>query len=44
VLLDSIFAQVISRARKDHISMRMAALAIGVERVRAGKQLRGLFP
>ncbi|WP_342731205.1 Glu/Leu/Phe/Val dehydrogenase [Bradyrhizobium sp. B117] len=43
-LLDSIFAQVITRATKDRISMRMAALAIGVERVRGGKQLRGLFP
>ena len=43
-LLDGTFAQVSARAAKDRISMRMAALAIGVERVRAGKQLRGLFP
>jgi len=43
-LLDGTFAQVSARSAKDRISMRMAALAIGVERVRAGKQLRGLFP
>ena len=43
-LLDGTFARVTARAKQDGISMRMAALAIGVERVRAGKQLRGLFP
>ena len=43
-LLDGTFVQVSQRAAKERISMRMAALAIGVERVRAGKQLRGLFP
>ncbi|HET6306924.1 MAG TPA: Glu/Leu/Phe/Val dehydrogenase [Rhodopila sp.] len=43
-LLDGTFAQVSARAGRDGISMRMAALAIGVERVRAGKKLRGLFP
>jgi glutamate dehydrogenase (NAD(P)+) len=43
-LLDGTFAQVSQRAAMERISMRMAALAIGVERVRAGKRLRGLFP
>jgi glutamate dehydrogenase (NAD(P)+) len=43
-LLDSTFEQVTARAARDDMSMRMAALAIGVERVRAGKKLRGLFP
>ena len=43
-LLDGTFAKVTARAAREKISMRMAALAIGVERVRAGKQLRGLFP
>ncbi len=43
-LLDGTFAQVTARAARDRMSMRLAALAIGVERVRAGKQLRGLFP
>ncbi len=43
-ILDGTFAQVTARAAKERVSMRMAALAIGVEKVRAGKQLRGLFP
>jgi glutamate dehydrogenase (NAD(P)+) len=43
-LLDGTFQQVTVRAAKDRVTMRMAALAIGVERVRAGKVLRGLFP
>jgi glutamate dehydrogenase (NAD(P)+) len=43
-LLDGTFTQVSQRAALERISMRMAALAIGVERVRAGKRLRGLFP
>jgi glutamate dehydrogenase (NAD(P)+) len=43
-LLDGTFATVSRRAAQEKISMRMAALAVGVERVRAGKQLRGLFP
>lgn len=43
-LLDSAFTKVRQRAAKDRISMRVAANAIGVEKVRAGKQLRGLFP
>jgi glutamate dehydrogenase (NAD(P)+) len=43
-LLESAFAQVTRRAASDRVSMRTAAMAIGVERVRAGKRLRGLFP
>lgn len=43
-LLDNAFTKVRQRAAKDRISMRVAANAIGVEKVRAGKQLRGLFP
>ena len=43
-LLDNAFGQVRARAVTRNISNRMAAMAIGVERVRAGKKLRGLFP
>ncbi|MCK1469052.1 Glu/Leu/Phe/Val dehydrogenase [Bradyrhizobium sp. CW10] len=43
-LLLNAFTQVLRRAEVDRVSMRMAALAIGVGRLRAGKQIRGLFP
>jgi glutamate dehydrogenase (NAD(P)+) len=42
--LDRSWAMVDARARRDGISGRMAAMAIGVERVRKAKQMRGLFP
>ncbi len=43
-LLEAAFQQVMKRARKDGVSHRLAAIAIGLEKVRAGKQVRGLFP
>jgi glutamate dehydrogenase (NAD(P)+) len=43
-LLERAHAQVMKRAADDNISTRIAANSIGVERVRAGKQVRGLFP
>jgi glutamate dehydrogenase (NAD(P)+) len=43
-ILDRAFAQMIGRAKKDRIPHRTAAMAIGVEKVRAGKAMRGLFP
>ena len=43
-LLDGAFAQVTGRAAAERVSNRTAAMAIGVEKVRAGKRLRGLFP
>jgi len=43
-LLESAFGQVTRRAQRERVPMRTAAMAIGVEKVRAGKQLRGLFP
>ncbi|HXR25260.1 MAG TPA: Glu/Leu/Phe/Val dehydrogenase [Candidatus Binataceae bacterium] len=43
-LLEMAFTLVIKRAAGDGISNRNAAMAIGVGKVRAGKQLRGLFP
>ncbi|MDR3529355.1 MAG: Glu/Leu/Phe/Val dehydrogenase [Rhodopila sp.] len=43
-LLDQAFAQVTRRAQSEKITNRTSAMAIGVAKVRAGKQLRGLFP
>jgi glutamate dehydrogenase (NAD(P)+) len=43
-LLDRAFDQVASRAKRDNVSHRTAAMAIGVEKVRAAKTVRGLFP
>lgn len=42
--LDRSYRAVIERARKDGISNRKAALAIGVQTVRRAKEMRGLFP
>jgi glutamate dehydrogenase (NAD(P)+) len=43
-VLDGAFKRVLARAERDRIPLRMAAMAIGVEKVRRAKQLRGLFP
>ena len=43
-ILDRAFDAVWQRARAKGISTRLAAMAIGVERVRAAKLTRGLFP
>ena len=43
-LLDGAFSRVMARSASGGIPHRVAAMAIGVERVRAGKRLRGLFP
>jgi len=43
-LLQMAFAQVTRRATAEKISNRTAAMAIGIEKVRSGKKLRGLFP
>lgn len=43
-LLDSAFNQVATQAKAGNVSNRIAATTIGVRKVRAGKQLRGLFP
>ena len=42
--LDRCWAMVVARAKRDRISNRTAAMAIGVERVMKAKQARGLFP
>ena len=43
-ILEHSFTQVIKRAKRDKVSHRIAAMAIGVERVMKAKQMRGLFP
>jgi glutamate dehydrogenase (NAD(P)+) len=42
--LDRSWGMVVTRAKRDGVSNRIAAMAIGVERVRKAKQARGLFP
>jgi glutamate dehydrogenase (NAD(P)+) len=43
-ILDRAFDQMLARAKGDKIAHRTAAMAIGVEKVRAAKNTRGLFP
>jgi len=43
-ILDTAFTAVIKRSKEQKIPHRMAALAIGVERVMAARLARGLFP
>lgn len=43
-ILERSFQQTIARARRDRISHRMAAMAIGVSVVQSAKRTRGLFP
>jgi glutamate dehydrogenase (NAD(P)+) len=43
-ILDRAFDQMLMRAKVDKVSHRTAAMAIGVEKVRAAKNTRGLFP
>jgi len=42
--LDRSWSMVVARAKRDGVSNRTAAMAIGVERVVKAKQMRGLFP
>jgi glutamate dehydrogenase (NAD(P)+) len=42
--LERSWRNVVRRAETDGVSNRVAAMAIGVERVRNAKQMRGLFP
>ena len=43
-ILDRAFDQMVTRSRVDKIPHRTSAMAIGVEKVRAAKNTRGLFP
>ena len=43
-ILGGSFHQTLQLSRKEKISMRAAALTLGIKRVRDAKQMRGLFP
>ena len=43
-VLDRAFAAVMARVERDEVPHRTAAMAIGVDKVRNAKQVRGLFP
>lgn len=43
-ILEGAFTQTLQMSRKEKIPMRMAALSIGIRRVREAKKMRGLFP
>ena len=43
-ILETAFTQTLNLARKHKMSMRQAALSLGVSRVREAKKIRGLFP
>jgi glutamate dehydrogenase (NAD(P)+) len=42
--METAFTQVLNASRKRKISMRMAALSVGIKRVQEAKRMRGLFP
>jgi glutamate dehydrogenase (NAD(P)+) len=43
-ILETAFTQTLNLSRKNKISMRLAALSLGVQRVHQAKKMRGLFP
>ncbi len=43
-VLDRAFAAVMALVERDHVAHRTAAMAIGVQKVRNAKKVRGLFP
>jgi glutamate dehydrogenase (NAD(P)+) len=43
-ILEGAFVQVLALSRKQKVSMRMAALSLGIKRVQEAKRIRGLFP
>jgi glutamate dehydrogenase (NAD(P)+) len=43
-ILEGAFTQTLNMSRKQKISMRMAALTLGIKRVQEAKRIRGLFP
>lgn len=43
-ILEGAFTQVVGLARKEKITMRAAALTLGIQRVAQAKKTRGLFP
>jgi glutamate dehydrogenase (NAD(P)+) len=43
-ILETAYAQVLALSRNQKISMRVAALGVGIKRVQEAKKMRGLFP
>ena len=43
-ILEQSFMQTVNFAKKRGVSMRLAALSLGIQRVHEAKQMRGLFP
>jgi len=43
-ILESAYVQILGLSRKQKISMRLAALSVGIKRVQEAKRTRGLFP
>ncbi len=43
-ILEQAFANVMSFVKKEKVSMRLAALALGIKKVAEAKKMRGLFP
>ena len=43
-ILDQAYDRILKAAREQKVSMRTAALCIGIQRVREAKAIRGLFP
>jgi glutamate dehydrogenase (NAD(P)+) len=43
-ILENAFVQTLNASRKQKLSMRLAALSLGVRRIQQAKRVRGLFP
>jgi glutamate dehydrogenase (NAD(P)+) len=43
-ILETAYTQIVSVSRKQKLSMRLAALSLGIKRVQEAKRMRGLFP
>jgi glutamate dehydrogenase (NAD(P)+) len=43
-ILETAFTQILTLAKREKLTMRMAALTMGVKRVQEAKRMRGLFP
>jgi len=43
-ILETAYTQILAMSRKQKISMRLAALSLGIKRVQEAKRVRGLFP
>jgi glutamate dehydrogenase (NAD(P)+) len=43
-ILETAYMHAVTLSRKQNISMRLAALSLGIKRVQEAKRMRGLFP